>query len=211
MKTNILVAFAAISVLGTTTQAGVVTGKLWQVPDPDTYIANPSALPAATPDVEFDSPTPFNYSLEGTVGDWLATGGAFNIVENTAGTLAALMSAGSAGDGSIIELTGCISVLTGTDFTFTHDDGMYLEIGGMDLGFLASPTSPYTETQTYTGPSGTFPFQLVYTENNSGPAVLIGGSSAFDTCIATPDSGNSIAMIGGVMAALGLAARRIRR
>jgi hypothetical protein len=187
-------------------QAGTVSAKLWKLTDTDTYIAAPSTLPATTPDIAFSSPTPFNYWWEGTVGDWLANGGASGIAENTAGTLASLMSDGQIG--SVVEFTGCVTVNTGDQFTFTHDDGMYLAINGQDLGFLAGPTSPYTETQTYTGPSGTFPFQLVYTENHAGPAVLYGGSDAFNNC---PDGGSSMALMGLGLSALGLVSRRLRK
>jgi hypothetical protein len=54
----------------------------------------------------------------------------------------------------------------------THDDGLTLIIGGIDLGFNPGPTAPITSVATYTGPSGNFPFQLVYGECCGGPAVL---------------------------------------
>lgn len=207
MKNTSVTTLAACVLLSATAHAGTVSGKLWKLPDVDTYIANPSALPATTPDVTFDSPTPFTYSLEGTVGGWLSTGGASAIAENTAGTLASAMSDGQIG--TVVEFTGCIAVNNGDLFTFTHDDGMYLAINGLNLGFLASPTSPFTETQTYTGPSGTYPFQLVYTENHSGPAVLVGGSGAFTTCV--PDAGSAMALMGLALASLGVASRRPRK
>jgi len=205
MKHTLTVVASCIA-LTTLAQAGSVSGKLWKLADTDTYIAAPSTLPASTPDVAFTSPTPFNYWYEGTVAGWLASGGASGITENTAGTLASLMSDGVIG--SVVEFTGCVTVNTGDQFTFTHDDGMYLAINGQDLGFLASPTSPYTETQTYTGPSGTFPFQLVYTENHAGPAVLQGDSGAFNNC---PDGGSSMALMGLGLSALGMVSRRLRK
>jgi hypothetical protein len=57
-------------------------------------------------------------------------------------------------------------------FTVTHDDGLTLIIGGTDLGFSPAPTPPTTTLITYTGPSGNFPFTLVYGECCGGPAVL---------------------------------------
>ncbi len=196
---------AVCGVLSSAAYAGTVSSQLWKLPDVDTYTANPGSLPATTPDVTFNSPTPFNYSLDGTVSDWLATGGASSIVENTPGTLASRMS--DSVIGTIVDIKGCVTVNTGDQFTFTHDDGMYLAINGIDLGFLASPTSPFTETQTYSGASGTFPFELIYTENHSGPAVLVGGTDAFVTC---PDSGSSLALMSGAVGVLGFVTRRVR-
>jgi hypothetical protein len=74
--------------------------------------------------------------------------------------------------GTILEFTGFVTVTTGQMFTVTHDDGLTLIIGGLDLGFNPGPTAPVTSIATYTGPSGTFAFQLVYAECCGGPAVL---------------------------------------
>jgi hypothetical protein len=133
--------------------------------------AIPANVPATTPDVVFDVTSPLDFSGDSTtVGLWLASGGAFNIVENTAGTLASLMDNGT--QGTLLEFTGFVTVTTGQTFTVTHDDGLTLIIGGLDLGFNPGPTSPVVTVATYTGPSGTFPFQLVYGECCGGPAVL---------------------------------------
>jgi hypothetical protein len=86
----------------------------------------------------------------------------FNIVENTPGTLASLMDNGT--QGTLLNFTGSVTVTNGQMFTVTHDDGLTLIIGGTNLGFNPGPTAPIISTATYTGPSGTFPFQLVYAE-----------------------------------------------
>ena len=57
-------------------------------------------------------------------------------------------------------------------FSVTHDDGLTLIIGGLDLGFNSGPTPPITSLATYTGPSGTFAFELIYGECCAGDAVL---------------------------------------
>ncbi len=54
----------------------------------------------------------------------------------------------------------------------THDDGLTLIIGGIDVGFNPGPTAPVGSLATYTGPSGNFPFELVYGECCAGPAAL---------------------------------------
>ncbi|UCD78136.1 MAG: PEP-CTERM sorting domain-containing protein [Desulfobacterales bacterium] len=148
-----------------------ITGSLWHVPEAISQNAIPANVPGTTPDVTFEVNSPMNFfGTDATVGTWLGNGSAFNIVENTAGTLASLMDNGIYG--TIVEFAGFVTVTTGQTFTVTHDDGLTLIIGGIDLGFNPGPTAPVTSTVTYTGPSGNFDFQLVYGECCGGPAVL---------------------------------------
>lgn len=115
--------------------------------------------------------SPLDFSGYGaTVSTWLANGGAFNISQNTAGTLSSFMDNG--GVGTLVNFSGVVSVTSGEQFTVAHDDGLTLIINGLDLGFDTGPTAPVTSTATYTGPSGNFPFQLVYGECCGGDAVL---------------------------------------
>jgi hypothetical protein len=152
-------------------QANTITGNLWHVPEAVTLNAIPANVPGTTPDVTFSVDSPFNFSGTGvTVGTWLASSSAFNIVENTAGTLASLMDNGVVG--TLLNFTGFVSVTNGQTFTVTHDDGLTLIIGGVNLGFSPLPTAPITSIATYTGPTGNFAFQLVYAECCGGPAVL---------------------------------------
>lgn len=165
-------ALAALALtLTSNTQANVITGHLWHVSEATSQNAIPANVPGTTPDVVFDVNSPMNFfGTSVTVGTWLGNGLAFNIVENTPGTLASLMDNGS--QGTLVEFTGFVSVTNGQMFTVTHDDGLTLIIGGLDLGFDEGPTPPITSIETYTGPSGNFPFQLVYGECCGGPAVL---------------------------------------
>jgi len=152
-------------------QANFITGDLWRVSEATAQNATIANIPATSPDVVFEVNSPINFSATGaTIGTWLASGSAFNIVENTAGTLAALMD--NLTLGTLVYFNGFVTVTNGETFTVTHDDGLTLTIGGIDLGFNSGPTAPVTSTATYTGPSGNFPFQLVYTECCGGPAVL---------------------------------------
>ena len=154
-----------------TAQANTITGDLWHVPEATSQNAVPANVPGTPPDVTFDVNSPFNFSGNSvTVGTWLASSSAFNVVENTAGTLASLMDNGS--QGTLLEFTGSVTVSNGDSFTVTHDDGLTLIIGGTNLGFNPGPTAPTTTIATYTGPSGTLPFQLVYGECCGGPAAL---------------------------------------
>ena len=154
-----------------TAQANIISGSLWHVPEATSQNAVPANVPATTPDVTFDVNSPINFfGTSVTVGTWLSNGLAFNIVENTGGTLASLMDNGS--QGTLLEFLGFVTVTNGQTFTVTHDDGLTLIIGGIDLGFNPGPTAPTVSLATYTGPSGNFPFQLVYGECCGGPAVL---------------------------------------
>ena len=152
-------------------QANMITGDLWHVSEATSQNAIPANVPVTTPDVTFAVNSPLNFfGTNVTVGTWLGNGSAFNLIENTAGTLASLMDDGV--QGTLVEFTGFVTVSNGQNFTVTHDDGLTLIIGGLDLGFNPGPTAPVTTTETYTGPSGNFPFQLVYGECCGGPAVL---------------------------------------
>jgi len=147
-------------------QANVISGELWNVTNSVASNAVPANVPGTIADVTFDVNSPLNFTTAGSVQTFLNSGGAFNIVENTSGALALPISP------SIITFTGFVTVTNGQSFTVTHDDGLTLIIGGTDLGFATGPTGPVQSTANYTGPSGTFPFQLVYGECCGGSAVL---------------------------------------
>ncbi len=203
---NPIVALASLGVLlSAAAQAGTITGSLWKLPDLATYTAGPGSIPVTTPDVVFDAPTPLGFSFTGTVGGWLGTGGAGGIVENTPGTLGSPMS--DSVIGTLVNFEGCITISSGDLMEFTHDDGIYFSINGVDQGFLSGPTSPLFESIAYAGPSGTFPFQLVYTENHSGPAVLT-SNLELTRC---PDGGSTLGLIAGALGTLGMVSRRLRK
>ena len=180
---KMLLAMAGILLSGTG-QADVLSGSLWHVPEEIAQNAIPANISARTPDVTFDVSPPLNFGTvnlgEGnTVGTWLASGGASNIVEKTPGTLDSLMdtsiegcSTDCRGVASLLEFSGLVNVTNGQPFTVTHDDGATLTIGGLNLVFSPTPSYPTSSTVTYTGPSGVLPFQLVYAECCGGPAVL---------------------------------------
>ena len=161
----------------TSAQAELITGNLWHVPESVAINAIPGNVPVTTPDVTFDVHAPYDFfGTEAAVETWLGNGGAFNISENTPGTLASWMDNWNRPDsvkiGTLVEFTGFVTVTNGQTFTAAHDDGLTLIIGGLDLGFPPGPTAPVQHIKTYTGPSGNFPFQLVYAESSSGPGVL---------------------------------------
>jgi hypothetical protein len=165
-----VVAFIALLATNSTLAANVVSGQLWHVPDAIAQNATPANLPGRTADVTFDVNSPLNFNSPNSVQSFLTSGAAFNIIENTSGTLASAISNGTTS--TLINFTGTVSVSTGQKFTVTHDDGLTLVIGTLNLGFGTGPTGPTTTTVTYTGPTGSLPFQLVYGECCGGSAVL---------------------------------------
>jgi hypothetical protein len=166
---------ATILSLGVSTrqaEATPITGMLWAVPDAIAQNAILANIPGTAPNVTFDVNAPLNFSagLTPTVQQFLNSGGAFNVVAATPGDLTRALSDGVLS--TLMEFTGFVTVTTGEQFTVTHDDGLTLIIGGVNLGFNPGPTAPIQSTATYTGPTGTFPFQLVYGECCAGAAVL---------------------------------------
>lgn len=190
-------------------QANVINGELWRVPEATAQNACIACAPGTTPDVTFQVNTPLSFSATGaTVGAWLTSGSAFNVVQNTAGTLASLMDNFSTG--TYLFFTGLVTVTNGMTFTATHDDGLQLMIGGNMVINAPGPTSPTLTTVTYGGPSGTFAFDLSYGECCSGPAVLQ-IDLPFEASVPGPLVGAGIpGLIAGCLGLFGLSRRRRR-
>lgn len=194
----------------TNAKANTISGSLWRVPESVVNSptgATPGNVPGTAPDVTFDVNSPFNFSGSSvSIGTWLASSSAFNIVENTAGTLASPMD--NFTEGTVIDFKGSVTITTGETFTVTHDDGLTLYIGGNLVVNRPQPTAPVTTTDTYSGPSGTLPFELVYTECCDGPAVLELSLPLSNTAT-IPEAGSTLMLLG--LALAGVAAYRMRR
>ena len=125
-------------------------------------------VPATAADVTFDIPgTSINFqsAIGGyTIGGFLSSGGA----TITSGA----SHAGDALDNTIFNITGTLTVTTGETFSGGDDDGLTFIIGADTVIDAPSPTSFVVTTDTYTGPSGNFPFQLVYGKCCGAPADL---------------------------------------
>src|SRR6185437_5982283 len=79
---------------------------------------------------------------------------------------------GNSVDNTIWDFKGLVTVNNGDTFAVAHDDGLTLIINGISVVDAPGPTSPTSTTGTYSGTSGTWAFELVYSEVLGPPAVL---------------------------------------
>lgn len=158
--------------LSAVTQAApIVSGSVWLVAPGVAGNATPANVPLTPPDVTFQAPSdPLNFNSNGStdynLGNFLLTGGAFNIVEHTPGALS------NSTNNHLYEFLGQVSVTSGQNFGVLHDDGLTLTIGGITVINAPGPTAPILTNAIYMGPTGTFDFQLVYGECCGPPAAL---------------------------------------
>lgn len=152
----------------------IVSGSVWIVPPGVASAATPANVPATPADVTFLAPSdPLSFDSRGNPAtdynllNFLLTGGAFNIVEHTPGALM------NTTNNHLYEFLGQVTVTNGQNFGVLHDDGLTLIIGGLTVINVPGPTSPILTNAIYTGPTGTFDFQLVYGECCGPPAALI--------------------------------------
>jgi hypothetical protein len=159
------VLLTAVSVAGSA-YANVATGSIWENDSTGAGDATPANVPGTTPDVTFEVTTPIDFSSGNlyTIGEFLSSGAAT--------VLTGASELGNTLDNTIFNFTGNVSVTHGQTFTVGHDDGLTLVIGALTVIDEPSPTSFVTTVETYTGPTGALPFQLVYGECCGAPADL---------------------------------------
>ena len=167
-------------------------------------------------DVTFSIPSPTNAACTGIfAGDTLC----FNSNNSGADTLqdfltssGATVLTGSASalshalNDTVFEFTGTVTVTNGELFQAGHDDGLQLQIGSILVINAPGPTGFTTTPATYTGPSGTFSFDLVYGECCGGPANL-DIALPFVSVPSVPEP-ETYAMLMAGLGLLGVAARR---
>jgi hypothetical protein len=202
-----LISISSFAAVPPALAANVVTGSMWHVPDAQAQEAVLDNIPLTAPDVVFSVVSPLEFAgTRATVAAWLASGDAFNIIENTPGTLVSRMSNSTIG--SIFRFTGMVSVTNGQEFEAEHSDGLTLLIGGIDLGFNPSgPYDPEEATATYSGPTGTFAFDLIYADCCSSQAVL---EVNLPLASAIPEADSYAMMLAG-LGMIGFLARRKKK
>jgi len=190
-------AFAGLLV-GATANADI-TGSIWESDPTGASDATPGNVPGTTPNVTFDIPgTAINFTSGGlyTIGEFLSSGGAT--------VLTGASELGNTLDNTIFNFTGTVSVTSGETFTAGHDDGLTFIIGGDTVISTPGPTGFASTTETYTGPTGNEPYQLVYGECCGSPAALEISGLAL---VGTPEP--SAVVLGFTMMLLvGLVARK---
>ena len=181
MKKFLLASTVAVFALSGVANADeIITGSLWENDLTGASDATPSNVPTTPPDVTFSitlfgtntfldlqagvfipgiGTTPY------TIGEFLNYSGGLTV--NTGSS-----ELGNTLDNTILNFTGQITVTNGQTFDLGHDDGVTLLIGGSPVVSDPGPTALDFTPYTYSGPSGTFSFQLVYGECCDAPGIL---------------------------------------
>jgi|SRR5271165_2184684 len=146
-------------------------------------LPDPSLVPLRSPDVTFlvrtnvsGIPLDFDdtYDKNGHIVEaWLATPGSSNHAWDIRGFFNIrynYMSDYPCTFVTVIDFTGEVTVVNGEVFTIDVDDNIWLEIGGILVAQKVHAGPPFPAT--YTGPSGTFPFRLIYLDSNDVHARL---------------------------------------
>ena len=137
-----------------------------------------------------------------TLSDFLLSNTGTTILTGSTSDLSRALD--TAAGGTMLELTGQVSVTNGQTFTVQHDDGLQLQIGSVLVVNTPGPTAPTVTTVTYTGPTGTFSFDLVYGECCGAPAVL---ATSLPLVGAVPEP-ESYAMLAAGLGVIGFVGRR---
>jgi hypothetical protein len=199
-RLRILVGVCAGFLLSAPVRADII-GSIWENDATGAGDATSANVPATTPDVTFDIPgTTINFQSGAlyTIGEFLSSGGA----TITSGA----SHAGDTLDNTIFNITGTVTVTNGETFSAGHDDGLTFIIGSDTVINAPGPTGFTVTTDTYTGPSGNFPFELVYGECCGAPANLeISGLALVSTPVPEP---SSVILMSTLLLVIGFMARK---
>ncbi|MGA3010481.1 MAG: PEP-CTERM sorting domain-containing protein [Terracidiphilus sp.] len=108
---------------------------------------------------------------DSSLGGFLTTGS--NGLSN--GDTVTGLSSGIASDNiddSVFVFTGTTYLVNGTTYTYEHDDGMLLYVGGTLEINVPGPTAATNTPFLWTGATGTYSYQIDYAEVDGPPAQL---------------------------------------
>jgi hypothetical protein len=112
-------------------------------------------------------------------------------------------------DNTLWVFTGSALFTNGQTFNVVHDDGVNMYVNGSPALLAGGPTAPVTSMFTYSGPSGTYNFEFIYTECCGGTADFI--TTLVPSGPSTPEPGTTaMILIAAPGCVLWLAARRRR-
>jgi hypothetical protein len=171
MKKLLFASAVAISASVGFAHANTVTGSIWEGDATGASNATVANVPVTTPDVTFTTTAPLQFQA-GQNGVLYTIGG---FLQSTPGGSTYITGSSHSGDALtnvLFNFTGNVSVTNGQTFTVGHDDGLTLVINGVTVVNQPTPTAFANTSYTWTGLTGTYPFQLVYGECCTAPAVL---------------------------------------
>jgi hypothetical protein len=105
--------------------------------------------------------------------------------------------------------TGTALFTTGQTFNVTHDDGTEMYVNGNNVVDQPGPTPPIVTPFTYTGPTGNFSFQFIYTECCFGSMDYITSLVPPTPPTTTPEPNSLMLLSTGLIGLGGLLRRRI--
>lgn len=141
--------------------------------------------------------TTADYTLNG----WLNSNGAASGITYPS----SLYPGTSSMDNTLWVFTGTANFTTGQTFNVAHDDGTEMYVNGVNVLNVPGATPPITSTFTYTGATGNFSFEFIYSECCGSPAVY--QTTLVPPTSATPEPSAFLLLGAGLLGILGLKRR----